>query len=552
MKKQVKIIGLSIAKSFGGLRATELKFDDKNRLTVVKGEVGSGKTTLNRAMRLATQGGSTLTDKNLYGDIDVTTQLLDGDTSIFVGCRTNKDKSLDYFLYSVDADGNKIKDVVIDGQRVTPASYLKSLQTALTWRIDELTSENLTTQRNILLELYRKELEAEGVIFDKKHPDYTKSIIYKIEKAKDHRSLMDMRRKEVGGIADALQKKGVDFESRREEKDIKSLHEKRNDLAAKLSIEKANSKQAKENKLIKLKLEIQELSKSIKDANDKIKASNSLIESSRLKEEQVYNLINEIIDSPAAKKDIFQSIAKNLNTRGQEKSPEVEFDDKGRIISKSKDVKGEELKVLLESYKEGKKKYKKLKAKDAKIDTTELESKISEVDNLIESAELWNKEAKAINSFHDWREANDEVNEIQDKYYLKLTKINTGVDGLKICVDDSTDDNSSIFLAYDGSYDPKYFNNENAEMRKISSYSGTQKPMICLLIQKYFLSRKPKALPYLWIDDVPIDKKTRDLLEHMANELDLWLFVNWTGDFKAKNLKNGEILLENGELLIKE
>ena len=105
---------------------------------------------------------------------------------------------------------------------------------------------------------------------------------------------------------------------------------------------------------------------------------------------------------------------------------------------------------------------------------------------------------------------------------------------------------------YDGSYDKKYFNNLDGDLRKLSSYSGTQKPLICLLIQNYLLSKKNKVLPYLWIDNIPIDKKTRVLLDKMANELDLWLFVNWTGDFSAKTLENGEILLENGEILVKD
>ena len=75
--------------------------------------------------------------------------------------------------------------------------------------------------------------------------------------------------------------------------------------------------------------------------------------------------------------------------------------------------------------------------------------------------------------------------------------------------------------------------------------------MICLLIQNYLLSKKNKVLPYLWIDNIPIDKKTRNLLDKMSQELGLWLFVNWTGDFSAKTLENGEILLENGEVLQK-
>ena len=168
----------------------------------------------------------------------------------------------------------------------------------------------------------------------------------------------------------------------------------------------------------------------------------------------------------------------------------------------------------------------------------------------LEATEIYNKEALAVNSFQDWKDANEHVTEIKKDYYLKLTEIDTGVKGLHICPDENSDVDN-IYLMYDGSYDIKYFNNPKKELRKISSYSGTQKPMICLLIQSHLLSKKQKTLPYLWIDDVPIDKKTRKLLEKMAEELGLWLFVNWTGDFAAAKLKDGEILLENGEIFVK-
>lgn len=76
--------------------------------------------------------------------------------------------------------------------------------------------------------------------------------------------------------------------------------------------------------------------------------------------------------------------------------------------------------------------------------------------------------------------------------------------------------------------------------------------MICLLIQKHLLSKKEKCLPYLWIDQVPIDNKTKALLDRMSEELGLWLFVNWTGDFDKSLLKDGEILIENGEIFEKD
>ena len=48
---------------------------------------------------------------------------------------------------------------------------------------------------------------------------------------------------------------------------------------------------------------------------------------------------------------------------------------------------------------------------------------------------------------------------------------------------------------------------------------------------------------------MPIDNKTRAGLERMSDELGLWLFVSWTGDFKLENLSDGDLLLENGEIL---
>src|SRR6056297_1859277 len=158
MKKQVKIIGLQLNRQQGILRACNLKFDEKNRLTVIKGGVGEGKTTLQKSLQLGTNGSKTLTDKQLYGEIDQEVQLLDGDIPLFVGCKTSK-TGLVYTLYSKDKEGKIVREPVIDGVKASPAKYLDTLQTALTWRMDELTSENPTVQKRILLDLYKFELQ---------------------------------------------------------------------------------------------------------------------------------------------------------------------------------------------------------------------------------------------------------------------------------------------------------------------------------------------------------------------------------------------------------
>lgn len=552
MQKQVKIVGLSVVKNFGGLKATELTFDKDNRLTIIKGEVGSGKTTLNRAMRLTTQGSSTLVDKRLYGDIELTTQLSDGDMSIYVGCRTDKTGSLSYFLYGVDADGNKLKDVIVDGKRATPANYLSSLQTALTWRLDELTSENPVTQRRILLELYKSELESQGVIFNKAHPKYVGSLIDLIEKAKNNRSLMDMKRKEVGGIGDDLRKKGIPFDDRLVVMDETLLQQEVNKIRAKISLSAANVEQAKENKLNKIKLEVSNIVSNIKDLNAKLIDNNNRVDSEKRLLKTAFEAIDWLIPDKAKRQKVKQILNDNIPTLSP-KTNEVSFGKDNKVLSKAKDFeKAGKIYEALIHYKKLGKKYKKIDSQKEFFEDTELNDLLEVSLKKLKATREYNTDAAAVNSFHDWRDSNDEVSEIKKDYYHKLTEVDTGVKGLHICTDIKTEEDENIYLMYDGSYDKKYFNNLNGNLRKLSSYSGTQKPMICLLIQRHLLSKKNKCLPYLWIDDVPIDAKTRKLLEKMAKELDLWLFVNWTGDFKASKLKNGEILLENGNILMEQ
>ena len=559
MKKQVKIIGLSVNKDFGGLKATELTFNENNKLTLVKGEVGASKTTLNRALSLTTKGSKTLEDNNIYGDVDLTAQLLDGDHNVFVECK-GTDGKLIHTIYTVDKDGNKLKDVVIDGKKLTPANYLASLQTSLTWRLDELTSENPTTQRNLLLELYQTELSDKGVIFDKKHPKYVGGIIDQIEKAKNARNYADMKRKEVGGIGDDLNKKGIPHEERREVRGESVTVAQINDLTAQITLAKTNITQQRESQLNALKAKGSEINGKLRDVNDGFKEHNAKVS----EEHDSYNKLSEAFNHKIAsiKSDLYHLNVSNENIEkiiglvlgsapeikapNETKVKELQFNEKGQCKSNPSDFEEETAKLLTE--------YRQTGIEYARIndlpltapDTSELEKQLAKANKDLQSLQTWNKEATAINALHDWKEENENVKDLQNDFYLKLTEIETGVPGLHIAPESKESQN--IYLMYNGEYDTEYFYNPNKELRKLSSYSDTQKPLICLLIQNYMLSKKGKTLPYLWIDKVPIDNKTRDLLERMSEELGLWLFVSWTGDFKLENLNDGELLLENGEV----
>ena len=362
MKKEVKIIGLSVNKSFGGLKATELKFNEENRLTVVKGEVGSGKTTLNRALSLTTKGSKTLEDNNLYGEIDLTAQLLDGEYKVFVNCKSDQNGKLTHSIYTIDEHGNKLKDVVIDGQKLTPANYLKSLQTSLTWRLDELTSENPIVQRKILLELYSSELEKKGVIFDKNHPKFTESIIHKIEVAKNDRNYADMKRKEVGGIAEDLKAKGIDCESARELKDVITLEQQIATAQSDVDYLHRNANQVHKSELNELKTKGLEINGKLKDFRDKIKATNdvnreelNLWEQGQRQKTEDLDKILDILESLESNNidDVLKLIHSGLEVIKEPENKfltQLEFNEKGQCISQPEDFKDEEINQLLKAY----------------------------------------------------------------------------------------------------------------------------------------------------------------------------------------------------------
>lgn len=546
MKKEVKIIGLSVKENFGMLKATELTFNQDMHLTTVKGEVGAGKTTLNKAMRLTTQGGATLEDNKLYGEnVNLEAQLTDGDHNIFIGCKSDGNGKLNYTLYELDKEGKKVNNPVIDGVKATPAAYLKHLSTALTWRLPELTSENPITQRNILLELYEKELEQQGVVFDKKSPKYVGGIIDQIEKAKNHRNNLDSKRKEVGGIQSDLINKGIDVDNYKELKNIDAIKEQITTLRVKIESKSTNVKTERESELNALKLQGMELANELKQENQRFIKHNVKIDETLSKIESSIKSAYSVLNWFIPENKILEFIKDNQPEVGY-KVQELQFNERGSIISEP-NFEDEVINDLIKKYRKVGIDYANLASKPIdEVDTTKETEQLEQAQRELVSAESYNKESKAVNAFKDWQIADQEVKDLQKDYYLKLTEIETGVPGLKIVPEDN-----DIFLMYNGEYDTEYFHNPNKELRKLSAYSDTQKPMICLLIQNYLLSKKTKRLPYLWIDQVPIDKKTKALLDKMSNELGLYLFVNWTGDFNVDDLQEGEILIENGEVFFK-
>jgi len=564
-QKEVKIIGLKINNQMGILQSCQLTFDPNNKLIVVKGEVGSGKSTLHKSIALGTQGSDTLkSDKLLYGKIDQEVHLSDEGINIFVGCKTNKKGGLDYVIYTKDEDGKVNKEPVVDGVKLTPSTYLKSLQTALTWRIDEITSESLTIQKKILLELYRSELSGLGVIFDKSNIKYAESILGRIDKAVNFRSEKEFERKKNGGFANHLEPLGIyldNSESLPARIDISESEEKKNRLTYDIN----NIGEVKKQRLEELKNKAGAIVVELKEENSKLKEENKKnISFYEAKHQQYKQNIQTKLGIETDLKTLFDEgciaekhfnginniLADNFKNKNAMAAPEkqlVVFSEDNVCLTTIKEWSdGGNIEKLLKKLDNYKGQYTKINNEPTES-TDEFEKQLEIIVGNLSLAKITNEKCDAVDSFIAWRDANQLVMDLRNEYASMLSSIDTGVEGLKINVEND-ESKLDIYLTYNGFYDKDYFNNKEMEHRKLSSYSGTQKPLICLLIQNYLLSKKSKAMRYLWIDDVPIDIKTKELLNRMGKELGLTIIVNITGDFDKKGLDNGEILIEGGRV----
>lgn len=425
--------------------------------------------------------------------------------------------------------------------------------------MDELTSENPSVQKKILLKLYQSGLKQHGIIFDKNHPDYKNSILGQIDAAIKKRDEADMLRKMKGGIADDLKAKGHDPDRPDTCPDFIEIEEINQQIKAKekeKTQKETNSESVREKELAEIKAEAQEMingclnwNKDARDAYEEKKQefnqnqdTISFINSHLMK-------IGESLEKLeiAEWEKIHSEIQKKVNYPEEINAPEVPtyipLNENNQVESTNIESLPDEAKKLVNKVLELRQKYV-LKAGEPKeFDSTGIDKEIANLEQSKKEAIENNKIADAIDAFHKWREANVKVVKLQDDYLKLLSKVDTGVEGLQIVAVEN-----DIFLMYDGSYDPEYFGNPNKELRKLSSYSGTQKPVICLLIQNYLLSKKPKAMRYMFIDNIPIDNKTRALIEKMCNDLNLRVFLNITGDFEQTELLEGEVLIDGGEI----
>jgi len=558
-----KLIGLTLNNKLGILQAQSCEFStSSDKLITIKGGVGTGKTTLNKASQIALGAGSereTPVDMKAYNGADVEIQITYGETPIFM--RTvYKDNSMTSTLYIKDVDGKKVTNPVINGKKITAAGMRDILKTQLTFGISEFISEDPRVQMSWMMEVYKDKLKEKGVVFDKKSPNYQGSLLYQLEQAKMKRSHLYEHMRGLNGFRAALESEGLRETSIPDYIDIASI-EKEKALSTKKYYE---TLQGLESKLNDIKVKSKGSTSFMDSYNSSLEEKKKIVD-----DRNRFNVdaFNKDIDSQIEKRN---EIHKNIQFLSEAGAPIKELNDwfeKLPAVPKKKEFEESEVLAIrknergnyihdkqypdevekffndLESYR---KEY--LAIEKEKSEVKEPEDVFT---SQIDAAKASNRIAERWASFFDHQKADEEVKKIFSEYRKIFTSINLGVEGLRIDIVGNEDD-MNLRTVYNGSHNPKLFGNLKAEYRPISSYSETQKNILAILMQIHLLDEKKKAgddaLRYMFIES-PMDTKTRDMLIEYQKKYDLQLLCTVTCDVDVQDIKDGEIVIENGYLL---
>lgn len=567
MQKQVKIINVT-AERFGIFKALELDLEKFNQGVIAfKGNAGQGKSTAQNAIKMGTQGRATLADAQQYGENWTTeTQLLDGDRKIYIGGAIRNGK-IEYKLYEKDDEGKKVMNPVIDGIKATPAKYMQLISTELTFGIRDFLSDNNTVHKKFMFELFRPELEKLGVIFDKKHADYEKSILGELDKLTARRDYLRAQCQHSGAFVADFERDGHKIQdvAAMEKIDVDKIRQERNDLLiakgqaegnARADYQKAVSDITERGqKLVEKAREISEKLLSIYNKNIELfdKYCNKIKDASQdYKQIETLVLAAEFIDEGQREK-LLDDLKSYLNIYNKpfcglkepqkpsiipivdgklHPEPSVTYHKNyDEIISKRKLLAGEFSMI-----------------KKPEVNEAEYVEKIELLDKKIANAKVNNDYCERYILNREWVEASGKVNSKRNELAKLYAQINTGVEGLRMKPFFDDDNKMEIKTVYTGSYSPDFFENKEADERLLVSYSSTQKPIIGILLQVARLKKKEKILPYIFLDDVPICSKSRAMITKIAEDNNLTIITSITGDFDKDKLSENELLIEGGEV----
>lgn len=557
----VKIIGLRVENN-NVVKAIMLTPDIfKNQLIQLVGDSGNGKSTIIDSLKAAINGPESIKKKDaLESGFLTEAQLVDGDIKIFVGARCREiergerkgEPIFETFLYSKDENG-KPYTPIIDNEPATAAKYAKLLTTELTFSMPDFFSENQTVHRKLIERLFAPEMEALGA-------DETVAAINKLREDRDSARSICQR---TGSYMESFEKEGysdeylsglqhidlskIDFDITEKviERD-RILHPSNSEYE--LAIERINNERA--SKLRELQDRIREAQEAVRqDRSSKESAYSEAISKyadqesrraqwTKAKEDLIMALqtffhnddsigkitpvINERWDKIQQKLNLQRPIQEpycgDLETELHKAKLELETFEATEVVYPEKPI----------------------------PDTTTIDAEIEALRVSRTTAELNNALADRYANWTNWIEAKGKYEVKVDELRRMYAKIDTGVDGLSI-VPNVVNDKVEVWIMYNGQYDTEFFHNEGKEMRYIFNYSSFQRSAIGVMLQAARLNLKRKALRLAIVDDVAFTEKGLSVLSNLCKELDVQLITARTDDYDKAHIKEGEVIIENGE-----
>ncbi len=567
-QKEVKIVNFTATK-FGYFKALELDFGKfKQGLIAIKGNAGAGKSTIQNGLKTNIQGRKTLFDQEQYGDEwEIETQLIDGEHNIFIGASKSKGRSIEYKLFEKDLEGKKVMTPVIDGLKATPAKYMDLIATELTFGIDKFLSTDAKVHRDFMFELFKPELKKLGVIFDKKHPDYETSILGQLDALTYERDKLRNECTHRGAFMTDFNRDGYELKDLdiMEELPIQPLEQKKNELLIAKGQADGNSKADYEKTRADIIARGQAITEEIRLKSDELKAiyhtaktefDKNLLQKNEDKKnlDGITSVIEkckfltpdeiEVLGSDLTAK--FLNFYANLETIQEPKMP-ICPEITGGILKYDDTIVYEPCFIpLIEKSKSIRNEYNNLPLPTS--DTSAFDAQIEDVEKEIRRAKANNDIISRYKLNREWVEADAKVTAKRKELAKLYAQINTGVEGLRMKPFFDNEGKMVIKTVYTGNYNPDFFKNDGTDERLLVSYSSTQRPIIGVLLQVARLKLKSKALNYIFLDDVPMDLKSREIITKIAEENNLNIITSITGDFDKDKLTENELLIEGGEV----
>lgn len=593
-KTKQKFLAIAGIEFTNGVRILKPKKTIINQLTgciPLNGGSGEGKSSLIEALKMATVGIDTRRDNNLVPNGQEESEWLvpiayvDKPNEILLYIRTVVKKNGEIqqsFMVDTDKGRKTEKNPIAGMEKLTPSKLQDLMRTTLTYGIDDFLSESPTKVRDFIFKTYSDELLKLGLVVEKNSPMYAASINGRIDSAIADRDEISREQSKKGAY-------GVNLEGFvcPRKPNLESLAAKQSEAIQKL----ANAKATKEAQKGQVEIRISEKQAKFdlkKNEAESVKKDIAIWNDSKLRDEEIdlsklkeyFETHNKISQNINVIKDLlllglekqegeniashFGAIEKHIEKRldlyekainNRSQVLQIPLDGKGvpenlpeeavTLLLKLQNIRAEAIAIQKE--------IEAINNEPTEGDNSAVEiaeKELAEVNLEIDSANKENELFEKFEILERHTEAERKVIELRTERNRMYTQINCKVKGLTIALLD--EDKGTMAFYYDGSYDASYFGNPNKTPQLITSYSASQKVLISVLLQANLLKENQLPLNVLYVDNVGMDSKVRDLFDLFAKKNGLMILVAQTNDKTIEDIGSNELLIENGEVFYSE